>query len=124
MNLYKQMKEIKIVKRKKRFRRSAIDITRHYKCPAPKCDKSYGSEGSLSQHVKLKHPDYQGPTKQHSKSGENEIENEKENERQSEQQLENLQENIQNFEKEEKQSEQIQPIQCQKENDIEINQLA
>ena len=26
-------------------------------CRMPKCGKSYGSEGSLSQHMKLKHPE-------------------------------------------------------------------
>ena len=39
--------------RKKRHRRTAGEIERHYRCP--NCLKSYGSEGSLSQHIKLKH---------------------------------------------------------------------
>jgi hypothetical protein len=30
---------------------------RHYRCPLSNCFKAYGSEGSLSQHIKLKHPD-------------------------------------------------------------------
>ncbi len=49
---------------KKRHRRTAEEIDRHYICPHPGCGKSYGyvcapvrnrSEGSLSQHLKLKH---------------------------------------------------------------------
>jgi hypothetical protein len=38
-------------------RRTAGEIDRHYKCLASRCDKSYGSEGSLNQHIKLKHPE-------------------------------------------------------------------
>ena len=41
----------------KRHRRSAKDIDRHYRCSVESCKKSYGSEGSLAQHMKLKHPD-------------------------------------------------------------------
>eukprot|EP01016_Furgasonia_blochmanni_P044553 TRINITY_DN6197_c0_g1_i8.p1 TRINITY_DN6197_c0_g1~~TRINITY_DN6197_c0_g1_i8.p1 ORF type:complete len:229 (-),score=36.29 TRINITY_DN6197_c0_g1_i8:190-876(-) len=44
--------------KKKRFRRTAAEIDRHYRCPIEKCMKSYGSEGSLNQHIKLKHPGY------------------------------------------------------------------
>lgn len=48
---------------KKRHRRTAGEIVRHYRCPFSGCFKSYGlvsflynsSEGSLSQHIKLKH---------------------------------------------------------------------
>jgi len=29
---------------------------RHFSCPVMNCDKSYGSEGSLYQHIKIKHP--------------------------------------------------------------------
>jgi len=43
--------------KKSRIRRKAADVERHYKCPCSNCHKSYGSEGSLIQHVKLKHPD-------------------------------------------------------------------
>ena len=42
---------------RKRHRRTADKIQRHYRCPVHNCDKSYGSEGSLNQHMKLKHPD-------------------------------------------------------------------
>ena len=43
---------------RKRHRRTATEIQRHYKCQMPDCHKSYGSEGSLNQHMKLKHPEY------------------------------------------------------------------
>lgn len=44
--------------KKKRHRRTATEIARHYKCPIDDCPKSYGSEGSLNQHIKIKHPEY------------------------------------------------------------------
>lgn len=44
--------------RKKRHRRSAQEVERHFNCPIQKCDKSYGSEGSLNQHIKHKHLKY------------------------------------------------------------------
>ena len=44
--------------RRKRHRRTAQEIHRHYPCPVEECPKSYGSEGSLNQHLKLKHPEY------------------------------------------------------------------
>lgn len=43
--------------KKKRYRRTALEIDRHYKCSIESCQKSYGSEGSLNQHIKLKHPE-------------------------------------------------------------------
>ena len=44
--------------KRKRHRRPAHEIRRHYRCPATECDKAYGSEGSLSQHLRLKHRPY------------------------------------------------------------------
>jgi hypothetical protein len=41
--------------RRKRMRRTAVEIARHYVCNIDKCNKSYGSEGSLNQHIKIKH---------------------------------------------------------------------
>jgi|JI10StandDraft_1071094.scaffolds.fasta_scaffold262261_2 hypothetical protein len=41
-----------------RTRRTANEIKRHYRCMVDECTKSYGSEGSLNQHIKLKHPQY------------------------------------------------------------------
>ena len=41
--------------RKKHNRRCANDIERQYKCPYLKCEKFYGSEGSLNLHIKIKH---------------------------------------------------------------------
>lgn len=43
--------------KKKRHRRCANEIERKYVCPVRKCEKSYGTEGSMAQHMKLKHPD-------------------------------------------------------------------
>ena len=55
--------------KKSRIRRKASEVERHYRCPQASCQKSYGfnhyfislnyisSEGSLFQHVKLKHPE-------------------------------------------------------------------
>eukprot|EP01017_Pseudomicrothorax_dubius_P049364 TRINITY_DN9168_c0_g1_i1.p1 TRINITY_DN9168_c0_g1~~TRINITY_DN9168_c0_g1_i1.p1 ORF type:complete len:195 (-),score=25.83 TRINITY_DN9168_c0_g1_i1:155-739(-) len=45
-------------RKQKRKRRTAKDIERHYKCLVESCPKSYGSEGSLAQHIKLKHPGF------------------------------------------------------------------
>eukprot|EP01017_Pseudomicrothorax_dubius_P013745 TRINITY_DN1615_c0_g1_i7.p1 TRINITY_DN1615_c0_g1~~TRINITY_DN1615_c0_g1_i7.p1 ORF type:complete len:217 (-),score=38.12 TRINITY_DN1615_c0_g1_i7:52-702(-) len=44
--------------KKKRIRRMANQIDRLHKCPCAPCPKSYGSEGSLHQHLRLKHNDY------------------------------------------------------------------
>ena len=40
----------------KRRRRTAQGIKRRYLCPVTECGKSYGSDGSLNQHIRLKHP--------------------------------------------------------------------
>jgi hypothetical protein len=42
----------------KRRRREAKDIEREFFCPVEKCRKGYGSEGSLTHHVRLKHKEY------------------------------------------------------------------
>ena len=44
--------------RKRRYRRRANQISRSYICNLPTCRKAYGSEGSLNQHMKIKHPEY------------------------------------------------------------------
>ncbi len=41
--------------RKKHMRRCANEISKTYKCPYEKCGKTYGSEGSLNLHLRLKH---------------------------------------------------------------------
>lgn len=46
------------IDKRKRHRRTATEIQRHFKCQVEGCYKSYGSEGSLNQHMKLKHYDY------------------------------------------------------------------
>lgn len=43
--------------RKKRFRRTAETIERRFVCEVERCNKCYGSDGSLQQHIKLKHPE-------------------------------------------------------------------
>ena len=55
--------------KKKRHRRTAEEIERMFKCPYAPCTKSYGSEGSLSQHIKLKHPQYYYGTDQYKTPG-------------------------------------------------------
>ena len=39
----------------KRVRRTNNMIKKEHKCPAEKCEKTYASEGSLQQHIKIKH---------------------------------------------------------------------
>ncbi|CAD8119652.1 unnamed protein product [Paramecium sonneborni] len=41
--------------RKKKSRRSAADIDRHFFCSFTNCKKAYGTEASLIQHQRLKH---------------------------------------------------------------------
>mmetsp|Transcript_26540 Transcript_26540/g.23525 ORF Transcript_26540/g.23525 Transcript_26540/m.23525 type:complete len:283 (+) Transcript_26540:112-960(+) len=48
---YEKLKKIRV-------RRPADQIERSYKCPSEGCNKSYGSEGSLYQHIKIKHPSF------------------------------------------------------------------
>lgn len=43
--------------RNKRSRRTAEEIEKKYKCEVTYCERHYGSEGSLQQHIKLKHPE-------------------------------------------------------------------
>jgi hypothetical protein len=43
--------------KKKRNRRTADEIEKAFECSVERCQRSYGSEGSLIQHIKLKHPD-------------------------------------------------------------------
>ena len=38
-----------------RHRRNKNEIQREFVCGYPNCKKSYGSEGSLNQHIKIKH---------------------------------------------------------------------
>jgi ribosomal protein L37AE/L43A len=48
--------------KKKRVRRTATEIERNWKCDL--CGKSYGSEGALKTHLKLKHPGVKIPKKE------------------------------------------------------------
>ncbi len=64
---------------KKRYRRTANEIERRFRCPVENCMKAYGCEGSLNQHIKIKHPEIyathakmQGGEEFDSKGGEDE----------------------------------------------------
>jgi len=46
----------------KKRRRKRDEIDRSFKCPIAGCTKSYGSEGALKTHIKLKHNDVPTPT--------------------------------------------------------------
>lgn len=50
-----------LIGKKKRHRRPAKEIAREFKCPKETCAKCYGSEGSLNQHIRLKHPEIEIP---------------------------------------------------------------
>lgn len=50
--------------RNKRLRRTANEINRYHQCSVAGCGKSYGSEGSLNQHLKIKHPELIGKEEQ------------------------------------------------------------
>lgn len=41
--------------RKRHFRRCNNEISKSYTCPYRNCGKTYGSEGSLNLHMKIKH---------------------------------------------------------------------
>jgi hypothetical protein len=41
--------------RKRHFRRCNNEIAKSYTCPYGQCGKTYGSEGSLNLHMKIKH---------------------------------------------------------------------
>jgi len=47
-----------LFEKKKRHRRTALEIERPFSCPVGPCYRLYGSEGSLNQHIKQKHPEY------------------------------------------------------------------
>lgn len=49
--------------RKKRKRKLKNEVVRNFKCGYPGCTKSYGSDNSLNQHVKIKHSDFWKKTK-------------------------------------------------------------
>ncbi|CAD8094289.1 unnamed protein product [Paramecium sonneborni] len=50
-----QESDISLEDKRKRNRRSAVEIPRSHVCTISNCNKSYGSEGSLMQHMKIKH---------------------------------------------------------------------
>jgi len=50
-------------RKKKRQRRKASQIERMYKCLEKHCNRSYGTEGALKMHIKIKHPHIHYDTK-------------------------------------------------------------
>ena len=60
--------------RNKRARRTAEEIEKKYKCEVAFCERSYGSEGSLQQHIKLKHPEQLGRGEEEGEVGRDEEE--------------------------------------------------
>ena len=66
--------------KKKRKRKTKDEVERNFKCNLDSCGKSYGSENSLNQHMKLKHPDFWSRIKEKeqslTKSGVQSIKNE------------------------------------------------
>jgi hypothetical protein len=50
--------------KRKRIRRTASEISREFSCCVEKCGKSYGTEASLLQHIKLKHSAIYGSKEQ------------------------------------------------------------
>ncbi|KAK1930807.1 hypothetical protein P3T76_013764 [Phytophthora citrophthora] len=54
---------------KKRRRRPAAEIDRRFKCSVPDCPKAYGSEGSLTHHRRIKHPELAKAEAQEKKEG-------------------------------------------------------
>ena len=44
--------------KRKRKRKTKDQVERNFKCNIGECKKSYGSENSLNQHMKLKHPEF------------------------------------------------------------------
>jgi len=50
-------------RKKKRHRRKAAQIERGYKCQEKHCNRSYGTEGALKMHIKIKHPNIQYDSK-------------------------------------------------------------
>ena len=45
-------------KKKLRKRKKKGEVTRAFECPVDSCNKGYGSENSLNQHLKIKHQEY------------------------------------------------------------------
>ena len=50
--------------KRKRKRKTKDQVERNFKCNINGCSKSYGSENSLNQHMKLKHPEFRAKIKE------------------------------------------------------------
>lgn len=46
------------IEKKKRNRKKKSEVERNFICNIDGCQKSYGSENSLNQHMKIKHPEF------------------------------------------------------------------
>ena len=44
--------------KKRRKRKLKSEVERNFRCAVPNCNRAYGSENSLNQHIKLKHPKF------------------------------------------------------------------
>ncbi len=55
LELIKDDQSLPTPSKQKKKRRKRDEIERNFKCPIFGCTKSYGSEGALKTHVKLKH---------------------------------------------------------------------
>lgn len=56
------------VMKQKRKRKKKDQVMRKFHCKIGKCDKSYGTENSLNQHMKLKHIEFWNKIKEKEKS--------------------------------------------------------
>jgi hypothetical protein len=55
MNALLHTQEVKVVKKSARYRRSADEIVKAFRCPYDNCGRSYGTQVSLNLHIKKKH---------------------------------------------------------------------
>ena len=69
------------VVKQKRKRKKKDQVMRNYHCKIGECGKSYGTENSLNQHMKLKHIDFWNKIKEKEKSLIKPKESEKEKEK-------------------------------------------
>lgn len=56
------------MEKRKRKRKTKDQVERNFCCNIGQCGKSYGSENSLNQHMKLKHPDFWNKIKEKEQS--------------------------------------------------------
>eukprot|EP01066_Platyproteum_vivax_P002952 Platyproteum_vivax@DN1379_c0_g1_i1.p1 len=60
--LYERMQKLEEISREKGLNfhkkrgKSALDVDRPFRCPVMECNKGYGTEATLLQHIRRKHP--------------------------------------------------------------------